>query len=1243
MSVPFQDAAFTLGEVSPGMYGRQDLARLKVGVSTARNCWPKFSGGLYSRAGTAFTGFSKQTGRTYAPRMIPFQFSINQGLALEFGNYYMRVVSNGAYVTEAPIAASGITHANPAVVTYATRGATVAVPIATAVTSTYSINEQVTLAGGVGISPILKVTATQLVSAPISAAGIGNYAPADTITASGGTASVPAILTVATTKVVSATVAAAGAGGTDGTQTVTGTTGTGTKFQALVTVLAGAVTAVLAISVAGSYTVNPTTPAAEPVTGAALAGAQLSVVLGVSTVTITTAGTYSVNPGAGLMTQGSTSGTGTGAQFSPVIMGPKTVSILSAGAYSSAPPNPAAQATSTRTGLGATFTMTYAAAQGFFNGDWVQAEGAAGMTQINGQVYVVANATATTFQLADVYGNNIDSTTFGVYTGGATMSRIYTVVSPYAEQDLPWLKFTQSADVMSICCLNQESGTAYQPEDLTRFSDTNWVFTPVSPAATISPPSGVAASASAGGTTYYQYVVTAVNPADGSESIASSIAYVDAAVNVAATAGTITISWSAIANVTQYNIYKGAATFAARAPTGVPFGVIGQASGVSFTDSGEVPDFTTTPPLFRNPFDILRNYPGTVAYIQQRRAYASTLNNPDTYYMSQPGSFTNFDTRSPTIDSDAITGTPWSTQVDGIQFMVSRPGGLVVLTGREAWQLTGTGGSSLNPQPLTPSSQQAQPQAFNGCHNHVPPLGINEDILYVQAKGSVIRGLTYTIQTNIYTGADLTVNSSHLFSGFQIVDWAWCEEPYKLVWAVRSDGALLSLSYLKAEGILGWARHDTNGSFVSVCSVTEPPVDALYCAVQRKIGSNTAYTVERMDDRIWAGVEDTWCVDSGLALPQPQPDAILTLSSATGAGTCSAITGLVGGTGYSTGVQLTVIDDNGLGPGTGAIAVPTVVGGVITAVAFSPGGTGYVSPKFAVYDPAGSEGGSGFSATITLSNTATASTSAGVFNSGSVGSVIRAQSIIATNASLGSIVRDSGGTATITVYNSPTNVTVSITEPFTGTTPDSNGYLPPIPSGSWSMTAPVSMVTGLAHLAGATVTGRADGSVIAPQVVSAAGTITLAMPASSVVVGLGFVMQVQSLYLNPGDGTTVQGQRKKVGAVTCRVEASRGFYAGANQVDGSTVSPPILAPTWNNLTAVPNKGVPAYASGVIPLYSGDIRVMIPGGWDTKGQVAIQQSDPMPLNLLNLIPEGLPGDLPQLKVPQRDQSRGKVAA
>lgn len=79
--------------------------------------------------------------------------------------------------------------------------------------------------------------------------------------------------------VQNAAVAAGGSGGTNGTQTVTGTTGTGTKFQASVTVSGNAITAVNSITTIGAYSALPSNLSAEPVTGASLTGATLSLAM----------------------------------------------------------------------------------------------------------------------------------------------------------------------------------------------------------------------------------------------------------------------------------------------------------------------------------------------------------------------------------------------------------------------------------------------------------------------------------------------------------------------------------------------------------------------------------------------------------------------------------------------------------------------------------------------------------------------------------------------------------------------------------------------------------------------------------------------------------------------------------------------------------------------------------------------------------------------------------------------------
>ena len=373
----------------------------------------------------------------------------------------------------------------------------------------------------------------------------------------------------------------------------------------------------------------------------------------------------------------------------------------------------------------------------------------------------------------------------------------------------------------------------------------------------------------------------------------------------------------------------------------------------------------------------------------------------------------------------------------------------------------------------------------------------------------------------------------------------------------------------------------------------------------------------------------------GLSLTQPTPNATLTASSATGLGSLTGVTGLVGGAGYSALTTASVVDENvgpnGPGPGTGAIPTLTIVGGVITAVQFLGGqqGANYLHPKIVFSDPANS--GSGASARPILNNAMTFEASAAVFSGGNIGSVI----------CMG------GGVAQITGYTNPQNVTANILSPIAGIIPNSGTVAQPsvmtASPGNWTMTAPVTTISGLNHLIGATVTGLADGNVIPPQVVSPQGTITLGAPASQVTVGLGFTAQMQSVFLDAGE-PTVQGQRKKIPAVTARIEASGSFKIGTNMPDGSRLNPAQLAPIWNDgpggltdaNTALQNKAIRPYNSTALPLFTGDIRIPVGGGYDTRGQVAVQQDQPLPLDLLAFISEVYPGDTVQTQAPKAQQ-------
>jgi hypothetical protein len=176
--------------------------------------------------------------------------------------------------------------------------------------------------------------------------------------------------------------------------------------------------------------------------------------------------------------------------------------------------------------------------------------------------------------------------------------------------------------------------------------------------------------------------------------------------------------------------------------------------------------------------------------------------------------------------------------------MVSVPTGLMMLTTRGNWLVNGGGGEAV-----TPTNIVANAHSYVGASD-VPPIVSNYDILFIQAKQSIVRDLSFNFYAQVFTGTDISTLSSHLFYGFNITEWAWAEEPFKVVWSVRNDGTLLSLTFLKEQELIGWAQHHTVGDFVSIATIGESTeigqVDSVYVIVQRTVNGQQVQYVERM-------------------------------------------------------------------------------------------------------------------------------------------------------------------------------------------------------------------------------------------------------------------------------------------------------------------------------------------------------------------------------------------------------------
>jgi len=87
---------------------------------------------------------------------------------------------------------------------------------------------------------------------------------------------------------------------------------------------------------------------------------------------------------------------------------------------------------------------------GYSNGDEVFLSNSSAMTELTSRNYLVANVTANTFTLTDLFGNAIDTTSFTAFDSGVTTSRLFQITTPYGPTDLPNLRFAQSADTMYL-------------------------------------------------------------------------------------------------------------------------------------------------------------------------------------------------------------------------------------------------------------------------------------------------------------------------------------------------------------------------------------------------------------------------------------------------------------------------------------------------------------------------------------------------------------------------------------------------------------------------------------------------------------------------------------------------------------------------------------------------------------------------------------------------------------------------
>lgn len=802
----FVQRSFGHGEVHPALSARCDLDFYKAAASTIRNFVIPKQGGAQNRPGTEFVGEAMFSGAvTSNVRLVPFVFSDTDSYTLLFGNQYMQVIRNGAFVTATPKTITAISQANPCVVTCTAHG--------------YSNNDYVyistTTAGGMKELNALtflvgNVTADtfriyyQHTSSAVDSSAFTAYA-------SGGTV---AKLYSITTVFSSSELAALDYAQNKDVMVLTHPS----HHQQLLTRSGHASWTIADLTIG---TTN------RPLNLAGVRGA-----VGSNLARYKVTYVQSTQSGKGRNPNGSESLPGT----EP---GQIIATITNA--------NPAV------------VTIT---AHGYSDGDTVYIDNVAGMTEVNQREFTVAVATTFTPDLPktiaaiSLAGPMVVTSTAHGYSNGDKIA--FSVLGMLELNDITYGTVTGvAANTFQVyyygttTTINSTAFTAFVSGTVTRQVSSN-------PTATNSF-SLVGVDSTSYGAITFPYLGRA-----GRTNLTIALAADPTA------AAPNALSWSGITSshddwasyitrgVLNYVIYK---------EVGGVYGKIGVSTKTSFNDVGFTPDLTNQPMAYSDLFMFTDGWPSCVAFNDQRLAFGNSNNSPQTIWCSRIADYYNFAARGQILDDDPITFTIAGTNVDPIRHLVPSR---VLLCMSQSSEVVAEG---IGANTFVPGGVSVHQDAHNGSGT-LKPVTVNNSIIFTQKDMRVLRDLFYSFQLNSYDSTDLTSLCAHLFTGQTIVDMAYQKSPNSIIWMVRSDGVLLSCTYVKDQSILAFATHDTHGLVENVCCIPEGDETALYLCVKRTSryaqvvsGTVSHRFIERMATRVIADptdISDSIFVDAAL-------------------------------------------------------------------------------------------------------------------------------------------------------------------------------------------------------------------------------------------------------------------------------------------------------------------------------------------------------------------------------------------
>ena len=424
------------------------------------------------------------------------------------------------------------------------------------------------------------------------------------------------------------------------------------------------------------------------------------------------------------------------------------------------------------------------------------------------------------FNRSDAYAIEMGPLYFRFYTNGGivvtTGPTPFTLAHVFTESEIFDVQFTQLNDVMYL------THPDHPPQRLVRSAAASWSIAD------------------------FDFLGGPFKDDNTNTSTTVSISASVGTINITASTGIFTVSGSTLGH---HNTYWKIGTTLTNSTTGLDEQGYVKITYVKDTLTATATVIKTLSIAANDPTSVwaegawsaVSGYPARVAFHERRLFFARTAKEPQKVWGSKVFIYDDFALEG-AADDDGLNLALASNEANEINWLSS---GKSLAVGTYGGPFIINSGSS---EPITPSNVTASAEVSFGAEAIVPKK-IGHFIYYVQRFKKKLRELFYFWDLDTYKAIDKTIFSPHIL-GEGIVDMDYQQNPDTILYCVRTDGTLATMTREIDQELTAWAKQTTSGTYSSIAVIPSQtkPYDEVWVIVERWINGAQKRYVEVFED-----------------------------------------------------------------------------------------------------------------------------------------------------------------------------------------------------------------------------------------------------------------------------------------------------------------------------------------------------------------------------------------------------------